>query len=92
MAENISDSNTPTGSLGEAAGGTDGNLRPRSRWWWLWAALSGITGILLYFALRYDDRRRARQCLWIGLISLAVVYGPLLVVFPLAALFSQQSY
>ena len=57
----------------------EGSLKPRSRWWLVYSALLG-GGILYYFALRYDDERRAKQCLWIGIISLAVYPGLMLAV------------
>ena len=57
----------------------EGSLKPRSRWWLVYSALLG-GGILYYFALRYDDERRAKQCLWIGIITLAVYPGLMLAV------------
>lgn len=84
MTENTSDSSTPTGSLDGATAGSDVTLRPRSRWWWLGSI--GITGVLLYFALRYDDLHRAKQCLWIGIVSFAVYPGSILIVVVLGLL------
>ena len=43
--------------------------RKRSNWWYLVPILFGlIGGIIGYFALRKDDREKAKKCLYIGLI------------------------
>ena len=53
---------------------------PRSRWWIVYAVLLGIVGgVLIYFAIKYDDQRRADHCLVAGIIS-----GILSIVVPVA--------
>ena len=47
--------------------------RQRSNWWYLLPIFLGIIGgIIAYFALRNDDREKAKKCLYLGLILLAV--------------------
>ena len=47
--------------------------RQRSNWWYLLPIFLGIIGgIIAYFALRNDDRQKAKKCLYLGLILLAV--------------------
>ena len=47
--------------------------RPRSNWWYLLPIFLGIIGgIIAYFALRNDDRKKAKKCLYLGLILLTV--------------------
>lgn len=43
------------------------------------------SGILLYFALRYDDIQKARRCFWLGVVSMAVYPGSIFVVAALGA-------
>lgn len=69
--------------LSGAAPAQDGHLRQRSRWWYVFALLG--SGILLYFALRYDDIQKARRCFWLGVISMAVYPGSILVMAALGA-------
>ena len=50
--------------------------RKRSNWWYLVPVFLGIPGgIVAYFALRYDDLEKAKQCLYLGLIlgSIAII-------------------
>ena len=43
--------------------------RPRSNWWYLLPIFfSLIGGIIAYFAIRHDDRRKAKKCLYLGII------------------------
>lgn len=42
-----------------------------------------VSGILAYFALRYDDIKRAEQCLIIGAIMLGLTVGPFLLMLAL---------
>ena len=43
--------------------------KERSNWWYLVPIFLGlIGGIVAYFALRNDDRRKARNCLFLGII------------------------
>ena len=45
----------------------------RSNWWYLLPIFLGIIGgIIAYFALRRDDREKAKKCMYLGLILLAV--------------------
>ena len=47
--------------------------KPRSNWWYLLPIFLGIVGgIIAYFAIRKDDRAKAKKCLYLGLILLAV--------------------
>ena len=47
--------------------------RKRSNWWYLLPIFLGIIGgIIAYFALRRDDREKAKKCIYLGLILLAV--------------------
>lgn len=68
----------------DGAAARDGYLKPRSRWWYVYSVLFG-GGILYYFALRYDDVHKARRCLWLGVISLAVYPGLILVLAAVSA-------
>ena len=45
----------------------------RSNCWYLVPIFLGIIGgIIAYFALRNDDRQKAKKCLYIGLILFAI--------------------
>ena len=47
--------------------------RQRSNWWYLLPIFLGIIGgIIAYFAIRKDDREKAKKCIYLGLILLAV--------------------
>ena len=47
--------------------------KQRSNWWFLLPILLGIIGgIIAYFVLRKDDPRKAKNCLYLGII-LAIV-------------------
>jgi FtsH-binding integral membrane protein len=47
--------------------------KQRSNWWYLLPIFLGIVGgIIAYFAIRKDDRSKAKKCLYLGLILLAV--------------------
>jgi len=59
--------------------------RTRSNWWYLVPIIfDGISGgVVAYFAIRYDDPRKAKNCLYLGIIITAVgvaVYLIILVV------------
>lgn len=67
-----------------AAAAPDGHQRPRSNWWYVVAVLGGLgAGLIIYFALRYDDALKARRCLLLGFVTLAPYVG--LVVYALIA-------
>ena len=43
--------------------------KERRNWWYLVPIFLGlIGGIVAYFALRNDDRRKAKNCLFLGII------------------------
>ena len=47
--------------------------KPRSNWWYLLTIFLGIIcGIFAYFAIRKDDRPKAKKCIYLGLILFAV--------------------
>lgn len=47
--------------------------RQRSNWWYLVPIFLGlIGGIIAYFALRSDDRGKAKNCLFLGIILGAI--------------------
>ena len=48
--------------------------RTRSNWWYLVPILfDGIPGgVVAYFAIRYDDPRKAKKCLYLGIIITAI--------------------
>ena len=47
--------------------------RQRSNWWYLVPIFLGlIGGIIAYFALRNDDRGKAKNCLFLGIILGAI--------------------
>jgi len=48
--------------------------RTRSNWWYLVPILfDGIPGgVVSYFAIRYDDPRKAKNCLYLGIIISAI--------------------
>ena len=45
----------------------------RSNWWYLLPIFLGIIGgIIAYFALRKDDREKAKKCMYVGLVLFAI--------------------
>ncbi len=43
--------------------------RPRSNWWYLLPILfSIIGGVISYFVIKNDDRKKAKNCLCVGLV------------------------
>ncbi len=43
--------------------------RPRSNWWYLLPIFfSLIGGIIAYFAIRHNDPKKAKKCLYLGII------------------------
>ena len=43
--------------------------RQRSNWWYLVPIFLGVIGgIIAYFAIRKDDRQKAKRCLYLGII------------------------
>ena len=47
--------------------------KERSNWWYLVPIFLGVIGgIIAYFALRKDDRQKAKKCLYLGLVLVAI--------------------
>ena len=47
--------------------------KQRSNWWYLLPIFLGVIGgIIAYFAIRKDDRKKAKKCLYLGLILGAI--------------------
>ena len=47
--------------------------KQRSNWWYLLPIFLGIIGgIIAYFAIRKDDRPKAKKCLYLSLILAAI--------------------
>ncbi len=47
--------------------------RERSNWWFLLPIFLGlIGGVIAYFVLRHDDPKKAKNCLYLGIV-LAVI-------------------
>jgi len=43
--------------------------KQRSNWWYILPIFFGVIGgIIAYFAIRKDDRTKAKKCLYLGLI------------------------
>ena len=56
----------------------DQTYRYRSRWWFLLPILANIFGgVIAYYALRYDDPRKASDCLWCGIALFGLLLLPL---------------
>lgn len=44
-------------------------LRIRSRWWYILPIIfKVIGGVISYFAIRHDDPKKAKNCLYLGII------------------------
>jgi len=51
-------------------------LRIRSRWWYLLPIFFNIIGgVIAYFILRDDDPKKAKNCLWLGIVLIAIKIG-----------------
>lgn len=58
-------------------------VRRKSAWWFLLPILfSVIGGVIAYFVIKDDDPKRAKSCLWLGIILAAIGIG--MVLIPLA--------
>ncbi len=57
--------------------------RTRSNWWYLVPIIfDGIPGgVVAYFAIRYDDPRKAKNCLYLGIIITAIGVAGYLIMF-----------
>ncbi len=57
--------------------------RTRSNWWYLVPILfDGIPGgVVAYFAIRYDDPRKAKNCLYLGIIITAIGVAGYIIIF-----------
>jgi uncharacterized membrane protein len=59
--------------------------KQRSNWWYILPILFGIIGgIIAYFAIRKDDREKAKKCMYIGLVLFAIGIIVDLTVMPVA--------
>ncbi len=77
-------------------------LRIRSRWWYLVPIFyQVIGGIIAYFAIRYDDPKKAKNCLVLGIIisivqivifAIMIQFCPLCDVCPECEEFHQQFF
>jgi len=57
-------------------------VRRKSAWWFLLPILFGVVGgVIAYFVIKDDDQKRAKNCLWLGIILTAI--GLALVLIPL---------
>ena len=51
-------------------------VRVRSRWWYLLPIFFNIIGgVIAYFILRDDDPKKAKNCLWLGIVLIAIKIG-----------------
>ena len=59
--------------------------KTRSNWWFLLPILFGLIGaIIAFFVLRGDDPRKAKNCLYLGLVLFGIGIVIQLAVFGLA--------
>jgi len=66
----------------------ENDRRIRSKWWYLLPILFTIIGgIISFFAIRYDDPKKARNCLIIGIV---LTITPLII--PLIILIMMPEY
>ncbi len=66
-------------------------VRRKSAWWFLLPILFNIFGgIIAYFIIRDDDPKRAKSCLWLGIILSVIGIG--LVLIPLLIGMSLMPY
>ena len=51
-------------------------VRVRSRWWYLLPIFFHIIGgVIAYFVLKDEDPKKAKNCLWLGIVLIAVEIG-----------------
>jgi hypothetical protein len=66
-------------------------VRRRSAWWFLLPILFNVIGgVIAYFVIKEDDPKRAKSCLWLGIILTAIGIGLFLI--PLAIGISLMPY
>jgi len=66
-------------------------VRRRSAWWFLLPILFNVIGgIIAYFVIKEDDPKRAKNCLYLGIILTAIGIGLFLI--PLAIGVSLMPY
>lgn len=59
--------------------------KKRSNWWFLLPILLGlIGGIIAFFVLKGDDSRKAKNCLYLGIVLFVIGIGINLAIFGLA--------
>ena len=47
--------------------------KQRSNWWYLVPIFLGVIGgIIAYFAIRKDDRQKAKNCVYLGIILVVI--------------------
>ena len=47
--------------------------KPRSNWWFLLPIFLGIIGgIIAFFVLRHDDPKKAKNCLYLGIVLMII--------------------
>ena len=65
--------------------------KPRSNWWFLLPILLGlIGGIIAFFVIRGDDPKKARNCLYLGLVLFVIGIAINIAIFGLAIPFEQD--
>jgi uncharacterized membrane protein YeaQ/YmgE (transglycosylase-associated protein family) len=65
--------------------------KTRSNWWFLLPILLGlIGGIIAYFVLRNDDAKKAKNCLYLGLVLFVIGIAINIAIFGLAIPFEQD--
>jgi 4-hydroxybenzoate polyprenyltransferase len=58
-------------------------VKRRSAWWFLLPILFNVIGgVIAYFVIKEDDPKRAKNCLWLGIILTAIGFAIFLI--PLA--------
>ena len=51
-------------------------IRKRSSWWFLLPIIFGVIGgVIAYFVIKEDDPKRARSCLYLGIILAAIWFA-----------------
>jgi hypothetical protein len=57
-------------------------VRRKSAWWFLLPILFNVIGgVIAYFVIKEDDPKRAKSCLWLGIILTAIGIGFFLIPF-----------
>ena len=57
-------------------------IRKKSSWWFLLPIIFGVIGgVIAYFVIKEDDPKRARSCLYLGIILAAIWFGLFVIPF-----------